>query len=439
MTAGLLVGAAEVDITPPVGTAMAGALSPRASEGVQDPLTIKAVVLSCGGVEIVYALFDLIALHRDEADAAIDEASRRSGIPSENIVWAASHTHTGPYTSPRSLFATPDAAGVVDSSWLASLPAKLAEAVCEARQSLRPARMSRERAYCQKGGFNRRLRFKDGREINTWCLHRGEEESQCLGAATVIDPEIGILCFDDEAGSPIAVLWQYVVHTNSNFGRHLSADYPGVVAARIRERFGPGVVPIFVPGACADVNPNFRYRELGDIVAGHIIERLDKRKPREGGVALGARKQDVVIPYRDLSVDPAERIRASQWHPDQAETFRREWEIMRAEGKAESRTVLQAWRIGEVGFASLPGELFVDWGLRIKEQSPFPWTYPVELGGDYLGYLVTEQAWQAGGYESLTARSAKPSVEGVEKLIEGALGLLRGLWQEGGGRAWGAM
>jgi len=435
MTSRLLAGAAEVDITPPVGTAMAGALNPRASEGVQDPLTIKAVVLSCGGVEIAYVLLDIIALLRDEADPAVNEASRRSGIPARNTVWAASHTHTGPYTSPKSLFAMPDACGVVNMDWLASLPAKFADAVSAAKQRLRSARISRERAYCQKGGHNRRLRFKDGREINAWCLHRGEEESQCLGWATVIDPEIGILCFDDDAGSPIAVLWQYVVHTNSNFGRHLSADYPGVVAARIRERFGPAVVPIFVPGACADVNPNFRYRELGDIVAGLIIERLDKRKPRDGGVLLGARKLEMAVPYRDLSVDPDERIRASQWHPDQAGTFRREWEIMRAEGKTESQTVLQAWRIGEVGFASLPGELFVDWGLRIKEQSPFPWTYPVELGGDYLGYLVTEQAWRSGGYESLTARSAKPSVEGVAKMVEGALGLLMELWEEGEGKA----
>ena len=103
-------------------------------------------------------------------------------------------------------------------------------------------------------------------------------------------------------------------------------------------------------------------------------------------------------------------------------------ETMTAMGTA--RTVIQAWRIGEIGFASLPGEIFVEWGLKIKAESPFPWTYPVELGGDYLGYLVTQQAWEAGGYESLISRSALPSVDGVPMMADTALKLLRRLWKE---------
>ncbi|MGD2174632.1 MAG: hypothetical protein PVJ27_04445, partial [Candidatus Brocadiaceae bacterium] len=63
--------------------------------------------------------------------------------------------------------------------------------------------------------------------------------------------------------------------------------------------------------------------------------------------------------------------------------------------------------------------------------SPFAWTYPVELGGDYLGYLVTPQAWEEGGYESLIARSARPSPEGVSLMVDEALDMLRRLHSEG--------
>lgn len=45
MSKRLLVGTAEVDITPPVGTALAGSLHPRMSIGIEDPLTFKAIVL----------------------------------------------------------------------------------------------------------------------------------------------------------------------------------------------------------------------------------------------------------------------------------------------------------------------------------------------------------------------------------------------------------
>jgi len=428
----LLVGAAEADITPPIGTALAGSLTPRTSVGIEDPLTAKAIVLECGGVRIAYVLLDLIVLHRPEGDAAVALAADRTGIPPDRILWAASHTHTGPYTGP--IFGSE--AGGVDRAWLATVPEKFAQAVAAADVARRPARFSRLRGYCHSVAHNRRLRFKDGREINTWLLHAGEEEVQCLGSAGPVDPEVGVLCFDGADGAPIAVLWHFTLHTNSNFGPRFSADYPGVVAARLRERFGTAVVPIFLPGAFADLNtPGPRHREVGDRLAEVILRQLDGRKPRGGGIPLGALKQEIVVPYRDLTVDQERRIRDSQWSPESQEVFRRELELMRKAGVTETKTVLQAWRIGEVGFASLPGELFVEWGLKIKAESPFPWTYPVELGSDYIGYLVTEQAWRGGGYESLIARSARPSHEGVGMMVAAALSMLRRLWTEGAASA----
>lgn len=424
MTNHLSVGAAEVAITPPVGTALAGSLNPRLATGVDDPLTIKAVVLESGGTRLAYVLLDLIALRREEGDAAVAAASGRTGIPADHIAWAASHTHTGPYTLP--LFGK----DAVDRKWLAGISDRFALAVERAQQRMRPARMSRERGYCLKMIHNRRLKFKDGREINTWLLHGGEADVQCLGAAAPVDPEVGIVCFDDEQGAPIAILWHFSLHTNANFGPRFSADYPGVVAGRLRERFGAGVVPIFVPGAQADINPLASYRQVGDELATVIIQRLDQRQPGQGRTKLGALKAEVVVPWRDLTVDQEKRIKDSQWPADAQDAFRKELELMRKAGVREDRTVLQAWRIGEIGFASLPGELFVGWGMKIKAESPFPWTFPVELGGDYIGYLVTPQAWQAGGYESLICRSARPSVEGVALMVAKAQELLNRLWNE---------
>ena len=286
----LLAGAAEVDITPPVGTALAGSLKPRKSEGVQDPLTVKAIVVSSGGVKLAYVLLDLIALERKEGDAAVSLAALRTGIPEQNIVWAASHTHTGPYTIP--IFDDPSP---IDTAWLAEVPAKFADAVEAACRSMRPARMSRERAYCHQVLHNRRYKYKDGREINTWLLHSGEEEVQCLGSAAPIDPEVGILCFDDAGGpfdgtqgrpgqrrpggAPIAVLWHYSLHTNANFGNCFSADYPAVVAARLRERFGPERRADLRAGRVRRHQPHAGYREVGDALARVILQRLEKRKP----------------------------------------------------------------------------------------------------------------------------------------------------------------
>jgi hypothetical protein len=354
-------------------------------------------------------------------------AAQRTGIPADHIVWATSHTHTGPIAEPEVYLGMNTTS---DLKWLEKLPEQFAQAVQRADAAKRPALMSRLRGYCSGVAVNRRLRFKDGRELNHWLLHAGEEEVQCLGAAGPVDPEVGILCFDGEDGVPIAVLWHYTVHANANFGPRFSADYPTVVVSRLRERYGTGVVSIFMPGHCGDVNPILKYREIGNRLADVIIEQLEKRTPRQGEVALAAIKKEITVPAREFRTDERKRLLDSQWAPDVRDWFVKQEQFLRERNEREITTLLQAWRIGEVGFASLPGEPFIEWGVKIKAESPFPWTYPVELGGDYVGYLVTEQAYRAGGYESLHSWVGRVSPQGVGMMVSELLELLRRLWKE---------
>ena len=98
----LRVGTAEVDITPPVGTLLAGSLKPRTSVGVETPLLAKAIVLESAGQRLAYVALDIVSLARDMGgDEAVRRASAATGIPEDHIVYACSHTHTGPYTHKR--------------------------------------------------------------------------------------------------------------------------------------------------------------------------------------------------------------------------------------------------------------------------------------------------------------------------------------------------
>ena len=345
MTQQLLVGAAEVDITPPAGTLLAGNLEPRPSVGIDDPLTFKAVVLESGGVKLVYVLADLLALQRAEGEALVARAAARTGIPATNIVWAASHTHTGPYVWPGS--------PATNQEWLNGLPDKFAAAVELAHASRRPARLCLERGYYTAMTHNRRLKFKDGREINTWLLQGSEADVQCLGSAAPIDPEVGILSFDDEAGVPIAILWHYTLHTNTNFGPRFSADYPGVVTGRLRQRFGPRTVPIFMPGAFGDINgavpdfvPGRAHRTIGNHLADVILERLAHRQPRPCDPVLGAVKCEVVVPYRDFTADQEERIQASQGRRRMWRSFGRKWRRSARRGSGKNGRLFRRGGLG---------------------------------------------------------------------------------------------
>jgi neutral ceramidase len=62
--------------------------------------------------------------------------------------------------------------------------------------------------------------------------------------------------------------------------------------------------------------------------------------------------------------------------------------------------ILQAIRIGEQAIVSMPFEVFVEIGLEIKQKSPFPHTFVIELANGGYGYLPTPQQHELGGYET---------------------------------------
>jgi hypothetical protein len=81
------------------------------------------------------------------------------------------------------------------------------------------------------------------------------------------------------------------------------------------------------------------------------------------------------------------------------------------------------WADGDqVAWVSLPGEIFVELGLEIKQGSPFRHTQIAELANGSIGYIPDEPAYAQGNYEVVSARCAKGS---GEMLVEAALRLLK--------------
>src|SRR5262245_33487713 len=56
------IGAAETDITPPIGYRMAGYFSERLATGTHDPLKAKALVLSDGKEQLALVFCDLVGM-----------------------------------------------------------------------------------------------------------------------------------------------------------------------------------------------------------------------------------------------------------------------------------------------------------------------------------------------------------------------------------------
>jgi hypothetical protein len=79
-------------------------------------------------------------------------------------------------------------------------------------------------------------------------------------------------------------------------------------------------------------------------------------------------------------------------------------------------------KIGDICVACTQGEMFVEYGLKIKADSPYPKTMVFELcNGAAPGYIYTKEALEIGGYETdtslLDAGCGENIVESILKLL----------------------
>ena len=427
----LMVGFAEVDITPPVGLLMCGALEPRQNVGIDDPLMAKAVVAASGDERIAIVGLDLIGIAREQADAAIAEAARRTGLAPAGIMISCSHTHSGPYVMD-GLYSF----NVTDPRYLSRLPGLIAESIEKAYAALQPAMMRIGRSLVHHGLHHRRVLTKEGRALNTWmgaALDDLDSCSQVLGTCGPIDPEMWLLRFDAADGSadrarPLGALVNFSLHVNSHFGTRYSADYPGVIAARLRQAFGPGMITVFTAGACANINPTLNGREWrqgAEYFAERALEAAHRARPVPEPIGVGGVRRDLPVPRRpaaNRSPDSGSRLRGGPG----AAVFD---EMIGHIGAMPEELVLpvNAMHIGPFALASNPGELFVEHGLAIKKRSPFKHTAVAELTNDLILYQPTRAAFEQEGYETLVGAN-RVTIEGIEVMVDTASQLLDELY-----------
>jgi neutral ceramidase len=425
----LQAGFGAVEITPPVGIKMCGALEPRISVGTTDPLMAKTLVATDGEKRIAIVGVDIVGLPRALVDQAIDEAAQRTGIAHDAILISCSHTHSGPYTS------GPFFLDALDHDFLSQLPSLIADSIQQADSARQPATLHIGRSLVYQGMHLRLALCKDGKAFNSWmmdALNDLDTSPQIVGMCGAIDPELWVLRFDDMRGKPFGVFFNFSVHTNSHFGVTWSADYPGVVAEFMGDTFGDDVITVFTPGACANINPLLggqRWREGAVHFAQAAVAAAKRAKKVEGNIVVDAIRRDVSVPKRDPATQPTGAIQRLNWGGGKhyENVFEPLLEYV-ANMPDQWLTPVNAARIGPFALASSPGELFVEHGFSIKKRSPFPHTAVAELTNDWAWYLPTKDAFEQQVYETLVGAN-QIALEGVETLVDTAVDLLHALWR----------
>jgi hypothetical protein len=439
----LRVGAAAVPITPPLGTPMAGYYSARGAEGVHDDLYAKAVVLDKDGTKVAMVSLDLISTSFPMIKEARREIERITGLRGDRVMISATHTHTGPLLNTRglrenSLGGTSDLA----QRYSAELPEKIAKAVQQAEKNLTPAHLFVGRGREDTLAYNRRYHMKDG----TVGWNPGKLNPNILKPAGPIDPEVPVVYFESQDRKPLATYVNYSVHLDNVGGVQISADMPATVARMLAEVKGPDMVTLYTTGTCGDVNHlNVEWGEkqqgfdnaarMGIILAAEVLRTFPRLKPLEPRT-LRCKSRTVQLPLPKIEAGEVEKAREILSRRDNPkgkpptflETVQafKVLDVTAREGKPQDVEV-QVIALGDdLAWVSLPGEIFVELGLAIKQDSPFKHTIITELANGSIGYVPTRRAYTQGNYEVVSSSCAEGS---GEMLVDVSVRLLKDLYK----------
>jgi len=247
-----------------------------------------------------------------------------------------------------------------------------------------------------------------------------------------------LLAVQSTEGRPIAVLANYSMHY---FGAPaISADYYGSFAEKLGSLIGsadakPAFVGIMSQGTSGDqhwmdygqpkraTTLDAYARELAQIAADAY-----KRIAFQDWAPLAMREKTLRLVTRQPDAkrlawahDLVEKLNGRP-PKSQAEVYAREQLWLK---ENPSRAVkLHALRIGELGIAFWPCEVFAITGLKVKAQSPLEPTMNIELANGEEGYIPPPELHPLGGYNTWPCRTAGLEVNAEPKIVDAVLGLL---------------
>tara|TARA_R110002049_G_scaffold27321_2_gene94223 strand:+ start:422101 stop:423549 length:1449 start_codon:yes stop_codon:yes gene_type:complete len=429
ITAGdLSAGAARIDITPEMGVSLDGSISKNGVvESIHDRLHARALVLDDGKTRIAMVIVDNCMTSRDVFDKAKASVHQATGFPIDHMLMASTHTHAAPRTAHISR-------EPIDDRYHDQVSDGISRAILAAIENLRPAQIGYasfdrpsliacRRFICEPGTVEANPFGELGEQIKSVA----GRSSGVIGPAGPVDPQFSILSVRHRDQTPLCVLGNFSVHYCGGYQRGaVSADYFGFFSREIEsllkhDSAHPPVVGIMSNGTSGNTGafqrsdgkkfkPFEGMQHYGRMLASETRQLLDEIEYRSD-VSIGMLQQQLTLGVRRPSEERLAWATKTIGQPKAEHTHR--WSLIYAQEAqhlskypSEKTIVLQAIRIGDIGIAAAPCEVFAETGLGIKSASPFRHTFSIELANGYGGYLPTLEQHQLGGYETWPARSS---------------------------------
>lgn len=440
-------GVAKMNITPWLGLSIVGYMNDRKVAAIHDEIHVRCLVLDDGATALAFAVVDSCAVPRAIMDDAKQRVHDAIGLPQENILVSATHTHSAPCT-----FVGFQSKS--DPEYDAFLTRRIADGIVQAWQTRVPVRIGWGSGSVPDEVFNRRWFMKEGtigpnplgKEGETVRMNPPGASPDLVEPAGPTDPEVAFLALQTADGKPLGLLANYSLHyVGGTIGTDVSADYFGRFSEEIGRLLGAGdgFLAMMSNGTSGDINninfvtprgPREPYEQM-DIVARKVAAEVHRAwlavefqdwvplKSAQREITLGVRKPAAEEVDTAKAMLAAAEGRELQGMP---EIYANETVAM-ADYPDTVPLILQAFQVGDLGIGAVPCEVFVDIGLAIKAQTPFAKSFTIELANGCNGYLPTEEQHGYGGYETWRARSSYLEVTAANTIQATVLELLASL------------
>lgn len=422
---GLHAGAAAVETTPDVFPVR---LRSGKSHLVHDPLHARAVAFQNGEGRVVITIVDAIGLGREELDLVKAEAAEATGWKPEEMLIAATHSHTTPSTGgedPGSVaYREKRYNGMVGA--ITGAIANLEPAAAGFGSEDEPSEVRNRRWFLEEGTMPPNpFGEYDKVKMNPGYNH-------LVKPAAPVDPEICVIDVRDRRGKPLGLIANYALHYVTGVPRQIidgrevgmaSADYFGefarVMPYRMAHNPSENYVAFMSNGTSGDINNNAFGIERGGrapfeqcrIVASKAADaawRATREIEHDDNPLIAVRQREITLTYRRVTEEQVLRAletmkgieeKGEDEFPKKALQYARNT-VKFQEPREPEKVIIQVIRIGDQAICTLPFEVLVEIGLELKEKSPFPHTFTIELANGSYGYLPPPNQFELGGYET---------------------------------------
>jgi hypothetical protein len=417
--AGWQAGTAKVAITPKQPMWMSGyAARTKPSEGAVHDLWAKALAIKDpGGRTVLLVTLDVVGIDGALSKRIRDTLQERHGLGRDRIVLSCSHTHCGPAvgTNLLTMFNIDDAERrrIADyTKWLEEAVVKVAG---EALARLVEARLSWSEGRCDFAVNRRANREKEVPKLRERLALQGPH-----------DHDLPVLRVSGPDGSLMSVVFGYACHCTVLSFYKFCGDYAGFAQYDLESRH-LGATAMFVAGCGGDQNPIPRgsldlAERYGEQLAAGVETVLNgPMQPVEKG--LSTAYEEIALEFDRIPAREELEKDAHATNFSLASRARHLLKILESRGRLEPTYPypVEVWKLDDLTWIFLGGEVVVDYSLRIKRNLGSSHTWVSGYCNDVMAYIPSTRVLKEGGYEGATAMipygQPSPWAEAVEENI----------------------